>query len=77
MKGVTRQIDNCGKGAVIDTIQTTVFANGSLIAVCGAKIGPHDPCGEDGEDIHCDPIILSCSSHTFAGGIGMVREQDK
>ena len=76
MKGVTRQIDSCG-GAVIDPLQTTVYANGSLIAVCGAKIGPHPPCGEDGGDIHCEPIVISCSSHTFAGGIGMAREGDK
>jgi len=76
MRGVTRQIDSCG-GKVLDTINTSVYANGSLIAVCGAKIGPHKPCGEEGQDIHCAPIVISCSSHTFASGIGMAGEGDR
>ncbi|OYT15986.1 MAG: hypothetical protein B7C24_10085 [Bacteroidetes bacterium 4572_77] len=74
MRGVTRQIDSC-KGRVLDTINSSVYANGSLIAVCGATIAPHKPCPR--VQVHCAAKVITCSSHTFASGIGMAREGDK
>jgi hypothetical protein len=73
MRGVTRQIDSCN-GKVLDTINSSVYANNSLIAVCGATIKPHAPWYYP----HIGKIkIVTCSSHTFASGVGMAREQDK
>jgi len=73
-RGVTRMtLDTC-EGTVLTPLQSSVFANGYLVAVIGTPIAPHPPCPKS--PIHCDAVMSTGSSDTFAENIAVCRRGD-
>lgn len=44
-------VDSCGGGTILGGGNSSVFLNGSLVAVVGDSVAPHPCCGQEG----CDP----------------------
>lgn len=70
MAGVSRVGQDTAGGKIVGALQTTVFANGKLVAVKGAAIIPH------GGGPHAAPVTKAASSTVKAGGIPVVRAGD-
>ena len=71
MTGIARVgVDTAG-GIILGDGQSTVYCNGSLIAVIGDRVTGH------GRAPHSSPVMVQGSSTVFAGGIGVCREGDQ
>ena len=70
MPGITRVgVDSAG-GIILGGGQSTVYANGALVAVLGAAVAPHG----DGE--HARAVMAEASGTVRAGGIRVCRAGD-
>ena len=70
MAGVSRSgVDSAG-GKILQSLQSTVFADGALVAVDGTPVAGH------GLPPHSSPVMESGSSTVFAGGIAVCRAGD-
>lgn len=70
MPGIARVgVDTAG-GTIIGGGQSTVFCNGSVVAVIGDRVQGH------GKAPHSSPTMVEGSSTVFAGGIGVCRAGD-
>ncbi len=59
-----------GGGVVVGGGQSSVFANGKLVAVLGDAIASHGP------PPHASAVITGSSGTVFAGGIAVARDGD-
>ena len=62
-------VDSAG-GVILGGGASTVFCNGSLVAVLGDDVTPH------GSGAHAAPTLTSASSTVFANGIALCRKGD-
>ena len=70
MPGLARVgVDTAG-GVIQGGGQSTVFCNGSLVAVIGDAVAGH------GRAPHSSPVMVEGSSTVFAEGIGVCRTGD-
>lgn len=70
MTGISRVgVDTAG-GTILGGGQSTVFCNGSVVAVIGDAVAGH------GRTPHSSPTMVEGSSTVFAEGIGVCREGD-
>ena len=70
-RGITRMtLDTCC-GTVLQPPQSTVYANGVLVAVLGTPIQPHPPGG-----IHNQAVMCTASSDVYAENIQVCRLGD-
>lgn len=79
MPSVQRFQDANSAGGIITSIpQSSVFANGKIVAVVGSLGSAHPPCDEP--PIHCTGAWVTLNSfgpsNVFAGGIPVVRTGD-
>lgn len=71
MPGIARVgVDTAG-GTILGGGQSTVFVNGSLVAVIGDAVQGH------GSGPHGSPVMVEGSPNVFAEGIGVCREGDE
>jgi len=63
-------------GGILINGSPTVLVNSLPVAVLGSFVGPHSPCGDDGQEQHCSSNIITASSTVFAGGIPIARMGD-
>jgi len=71
MPGIARVgVDSAG-GTILGGGQSTVFCNGSLIAVLGDAVQGH------GTGPHSSPVMAQASTNVFAGGKGVCRQGDQ
>ncbi len=70
MPGISRVgLDTAG-GPIVSSANSTVFANGAIIAVRGAAVAGH------GKNEHAGPIMVGASGSVFASGINVCRQGD-
>lgn len=70
MPGIARVgVDSAG-GIITGGGQSTVYANGALVAVLGDAVAPH------GDPPHAAAVMVEASSSVFAGGIPVCRAGD-
>lgn len=70
MSGISRVgVDTAG-GTINGGGQSTVYCNGSLVAVIGDAVAGHGPFA------HAGPTMVEGSSTVFAEGIGICRAGD-
>jgi len=74
MPGISRTGDDTCGGTLLTSLQSTVFANGSLVAVIGTPVQSHAPCPDP--SIHCNAVMSGGSSSVFANGIAVCRAGD-
>ena len=70
MPGLSRVGTDTAGGVIQGGGQSTVFCNGSLVAVIGDLVAGH------GRSPHSNPTMVEGSSSVFAEGIGVCREGD-
>ena len=70
MPGLARVGTDTAGGVIQGGGQSTVFCNGSLVAVIGDLVAGH------GRSPHSNPTMVEGSSSVFAEGIGVCREGD-
>lgn len=70
MPGIARVgVDTAG-GTIVGGGQSTVYANGALVAVLGDAVAPHGPSPHDAA------VMVEASSTVFAEGIRVCRAGD-
>jgi len=70
MPGIARTGDDTCGGTLLTSLQSTVFANGSLVAVIGTPVESH------GTGVHASAVMVEGSSKVFINGIGVCRDGD-
>jgi uncharacterized Zn-binding protein involved in type VI secretion len=70
MAGVSRVNTDTAGGLITGALVSSVYVNGSKIAVQGAAVASH------GQNEHGGAVMVGCSSTVFAGGIGVCRQGD-
>jgi uncharacterized Zn-binding protein involved in type VI secretion len=72
MPAVQRVGDRNSAGGVILNGDDTVLVNGRAVAVRGASVSPHAPCGQRGQNIHCNAKTQASTSDVLANGIPLI-----
>lgn len=70
MPGISRLYQDRAGGSLISGGNSTVFANGTPIAVLGTNVAGH------GDSPHSGPIMISGSGTVFTNGIPVCRQGD-
>ena len=70
-KGASRCDKDKAGDKILETFKTNVFVNKQPIAVIGDKVKPH------GIGPHSSAKMIEGSKITFAGKLGIVREDDR
>jgi hypothetical protein len=63
-------------GGVIQNGDDTVLINGRAVAVRGASVSPHAPCGRPGQNIHCSAKTQANNSTVLVNGVPLVLTGD-
>jgi uncharacterized Zn-binding protein involved in type VI secretion len=75
-RAVQRVGDQNSAGGVILTGDDTVLINGRAVAVRGASVSPHAPCGRPGQNIHCNAKTQANTSTVLVNGIPLIFTDD-
>jgi uncharacterized Zn-binding protein involved in type VI secretion len=75
-QAVQRVGDRNSAGGVILTGDDTVLINGRAVAVRGASVSPHAPCGRPGQNIHCNAKTQANTSTVLVNGIPLIFTDD-
>lgn len=70
MPGMSRVGTDSAGGTILGGGQSSVYCNGSLVAVIGDSVSGHGP------GPHAGPVMVGGSDTVFAGGIGVCRAGD-
>ncbi len=70
MPGISRIGTDTAGGTITSPGFPTVNVNGSIISILGDSVAPH------GDSPHNSATMVESSSTVFAGGIGVVRQND-
>lgn len=76
MPNVVRKGDINAAGGVCQLGASTVKCEGSLVGHPGSPVSPHPPCGQDGQDIHCNAQTLGGSSTVKCEGKPVLHSND-
>jgi uncharacterized Zn-binding protein involved in type VI secretion len=76
MPAVQRVGDQDSAGGVIQNGDDTVLINGRAVAVRGASVSPHAPCGRPGQNIHCNAKTQANNSSVLVNGVPLVLTGD-
>lgn len=76
MPAVQRVGDRNSAGGVILNGDDTVLVNGRAVAIRGASVSPHAPCGRPGQNIHCNAKTQANTSDVLVNGIPLVFTDD-
>ncbi len=70
MLGISRVVQDSAGGPILSSANSTVFANGLMVAVRGAAVAGH------GQNEHAGAIMVGASGTVFASGINVCRQSD-
>ena len=77
MPAVQRVGDQDSAGGVILNGDETVLVNGRAVAVRGASVSAHPPCGQKGQPpIHCSAKTQTNNSTILVNGVPLVLSTD-
>lgn len=76
MPSAQRVGDQDSAGGVILNGDDTVLINGRAVAVRGASVSPHAPCGRPGQHIHCSAKTQANNSTVLVNGVPLVLTGD-
>lgn len=75
-RAVQRVGDQNSAGGVILNGDNTVLINGRAVAVRGASVSPHAPCGQPGQNTHCNAKTQANTSTILVNGIPLIFTDD-
>jgi uncharacterized Zn-binding protein involved in type VI secretion len=76
-RAVQRVGDQNSAGGVILNGDDTVLINGRAVAVRGASVSPHAPCGRPGQNIHCNAKTQTENATVLVNGVPLIFTDDK
>lgn len=76
MPAVQRVGDQNSAGGIILNGNNTVLINGRAVAIKDSLVSPHVPCGQRGQDIHCNAKTQTKNSTVLVNGIPLVLTND-
>ena len=76
MPAVQRVGDRNSAGGVITNGDNTVLINGRAVAIKDSSVSPHTPCGQRGQQIHCNAKTQTKNSTVLVNGVPLVLADD-
>ena len=76
MPAVQRVGDQNTAGGVITNGDNTVLINGRAVATQDSSVGPHTPCGQRGQNIHCNAKTQTKNSTVLVNGVPVSLADD-